>query len=102
MFHPSVVELMKNDILMLEWINSIHIHFILTKNLNLDRYFLSIPKDYKRKIKNLSFNYNISKVNLIPILIYEVIRDNKINYDVDFIKYLSILYRYNIKLIYSL
>lgn len=102
MFHPSVVELMKNDTLMVEWINSIHIHFILTKNLNLDKYFLNIPKNYKRKIKVLSFNYNVSNVNLISILIYEIIRDTKSNYNLDFIEYLSTLYRYNIKLIYSL
>lgn len=102
MFHPSVVELMRNDTLMLEWINSIYIHFILTKNLNLDRYLLSIPKDYKRKIKTFSFDYNISKVNLISILIYEIVKYNKYNYDVHFIKYLATLYEYNIRLTYSL
>jgi len=99
MFHPSVVKLMKNDTLLIEWINSIHIHFILTKNLNLDKYLLSIPKNYKRKIKILSFDYNISKINLIPILIYEVIRDVKSSYNTDFIKYIFTLNKINSKLV---
>lgn len=99
MLHSSVVELMKNDILIIEWINLIHIHFILTKNLNLDKYFLSIPKNYKRKIKTLSYDYNISKVNLIPILIYEIIKKNKKNYDIDFVDYLSTLSKINTNLL---
>lgn len=99
MIHQSITELMKNDVSIIEWIDSIHIHYILTKNLNLDKHFLSVPKKYKRKIKTLSYDYHISKVNLIPILIYEVIKQKDKSYDTDFIEYLSTLSKINTNLL---
>lgn len=101
MFYAPLVEQIKNDILILDWINSIHIHFIVTKKLNLDQYLLTVPHHYKRKITTLSYDFNISKVNLLPILIYNALEHNKYMYDPYFIKYISTLSKINSSIILS-
>ncbi len=92
-FNPLLINIMRNDILMTNWINTIYKNFMDTKNLNLDTFILTIPKKYVLIIKKISFNYNISKVNLIPTLIYNVTKINRNMYKMN----LSIIYLFYIK-----
>ena len=94
-FNPLLINIMRNDILMTNWINTIYKNFMDTKNLNLDTFILTIPKKYVLIIKQFSFNYNISKVNLIPTLIYNVTKINRNMYKDEFINHISILHKIN-------
>lgn len=98
-FHPLVIDVIKNDILLMKWIDSIQQNYMIQRNLNLDIFILTLPEHYTRKIKVLSFEYNISKVNLIPILIFYVINNHESKYNSDFIKYISLLAKFNSSLI---
>lgn len=100
-FHPLVVEIMKNDTLILKWIDSIERNYMIKRNLDLDIFILALPKNYTKKIKALSFDYNISKVNLVTILIYNIIKINESKYNRDFIKHIFLLAKFNSSLILS-
>lgn len=91
MFHISVINIMKNDESMIKWIESIQLNYLKTGKLNSDKYILTLPKKYIKKIHTLSNKHNIPKTNLIPILLYHIVKSSPNQFYYTFVKHMTLL-----------